>query len=312
MTTARPRVALLFPGQGLQQPGMGSWLFRAAPDAPWLLRSLSERLDLDLARLCARGPADTLGQTQYTQPAVFAVGMAAYWCLAGSGVAPLTMLGHSVGEISALCASGALTVEQAIDLVTTRGRLMAAAPGPGRMGLIRGLTRDQVQDCCAASGPPGAIVIGVQNAPVEHAVSGTEAAVARCLELAGERGAQRATLMRASHAFHSPMMEPILDQWRAVVQSLAIARPAGPVILNVSARSASDTGQIRAELVDQVTSPVEWWSSMCMLADLGVELAVVCGTDKYLTSLARLAGLRALSFADPRQRAAILSGSYWS
>ena len=301
-------IALVFPGQGMQQVGMGSWLFRAVPDAAALLASLSEHAGVDLQRLCARGPADELSQTQYTQPAMFALGLCAFRYLAARGVAPEVMLGHSLGEITALCAAGAIDVEPAADLVVTRGRIMATAPGRGRMGRIVGLSRDDAQSCCDAAAADGRVIVAVQNAPDDHIVSGDEPAVGRCLELATADGAARGRLIATSHAFHSPLMTPIVPQWREVLGGVEIQRPSAGIVLNVSAEVTTDPGRIRWGIERQIDSPVEWWRSLCALASQGIHTVVACDTSRYLGRLARRAGLQVMSFADPRSLAGIVEG----
>lgn len=293
-------VAFLFPGQGMQRIGMGGWLFREVPASKVVLDKLSGRLGLDLAQLCARGPLEQLCLTQYTQPAVFAVGLAAYDYLTSLGVTPLAVAGHSVGELTALCAMGSITRDQAVGLVAERGRLMASAPGAGSMAAIAGLERAAVEEACAASRAGHRVVIAVQNSPLEHIVSGDSSAVAKCSELAVRMGAQRASQLNVSHAFHSPLMAPVAGPWQLLVDQQTLAQPARQVVLNVTGQATQDPAGIRSAMVRHLTEPVEWWQSLRTLLRLGVGTAVICDSGKYMSGLARRAGLRALSFADPR------------
>ncbi len=292
-------IAVLFPGQGSQRVGMGTWLFREVPQMRETLDAVSAFAGCDIAKLCARGPMSLLSDTRYTQPAMFAVGIAAFRYLACLGTPATVLAGHSVGEITAMCASGALSADRAAALVCERGRLMASAPGTGQMALITGLGRDIVQRCCDDCAAAGRVVIAAQNGQDEHVVSGDEQAVMMCCDLAVSFGARRAGRLRTSHAFHSPLMQPVLASWQSVVNQLGLEPASIPVILNVTAEIATDPQRLRSGLLHQLTRPVEWWSTMRTLVKLGVRKAVVCEAGNYLSLLARNAGLYPLSFANP-------------
>lgn len=295
-------VAALFPGQGMQHEGIGGWLFRRCPDGARLLAELSDLAGRDLMRLCSRGSAEQLRQTQYTQPIMFAVGLAAYRYLSDLGVRPAIIAGHSLGEITALCAAGAMQPGAAGPLVVRRGQLMASVPGLGAMGRVAGLSRDAVQSCCdRVTASAGRVVIAVQNSPDEHIVSGDAAAVDGCLMAAEASGAVKAARIATSHAFHSPLMRPIMPDWRDVVAGLPLRRPQLPVVLNATGHATTDTGTIRHAMSEQISRPVEWWRGLCTMAALGVTTVVVCDTSRYLGMLARRAGLTVLSLAEPRQ-----------
>jgi [acyl-carrier-protein] S-malonyltransferase len=294
-------VAVLFPGQGSQRVGMGTWLFRELPEMREILAVLSDAAGCDIGDLCARGPLSRLSDTRFTQPAVFAVGIAAYRYLARLDAPIGAFAGHSVGEITAVCATQALTTLQAAALVCDRGRLMATAPGRGRMALITGLERRTVQRCCADAAAAGRVVIAAHNSPIEYVVSGDEAAVARCCEVAERVGARRVVRLKASHAFHSPLMDPVAGQWRRLLGRQTIGPPAAPVILNVTGEPTTDPHHLRRALHRQLTRSVEWWSTMRTLRRLGFRTVIACETDGYLSRIARSAGLRAVSFAEPRR-----------
>lgn len=295
-------VAFLFPGQGSQRVGMGNWLFREVPEMREILGMLSAAARYDIEKLCTRGPMSLLSDTRYTQPAMFAFGTAAFRYLAGQGISPAVIAGHSLGETTALCAAGVLSTELAAALVCERGRLMASAPGTGRMALIAGLQREAVQRCCDDRGAAlGRVVIAAQNGPAEHVVSGDERAVTMCCAAALRAGARHAGWLKTSHAFHSPLMQPVAPDWRALVRGLTMEPAVTPVIPNVTAEVTTDPQQLRRGLRDQLTRPVEWWSTMRTLAGLGVRTVVTCEPGNYLGGLARNAGLSAVSFADPRR-----------
>ncbi|HUC27629.1 MAG TPA: ACP S-malonyltransferase [Streptosporangiaceae bacterium] len=295
------RLAVLFPGQGAQRIGMGSWLFREVPEMREILDSLSAAAGCDIEKLCARGPMSMLSDTRYTQPAMFAVGLAAYLYLSLQGTSASVVAGHSVGEITALCAAGVLSPDVAATLVCERGRLMVSAPGDGQMALIAGLGRAEVQRCCDSCQPSGCVVIAAQNGPADHVVSGDRQAVRTCCAVALAAGARHASGLKTSHAFHSPLMRPCLPGWEAIVGALPMRQASILVIPNVTAQVTGDPQQLRTGLLQQLIQPVEWWSTMRTLVVLGVRTVVTCEPGNYLSSLARRAGLSAVSFADPRK-----------
>jgi [acyl-carrier-protein] S-malonyltransferase len=305
MTTQRPaatgEVAVLFPGQGSQRVGMGGWLFREVEEMGDVLGALSAAAGRDVKMLCARGPIEALSDTRYTQPAMFAIGIAAYRYLSRLGVTVAAFAGHSVGEITAVCASGALATDRAAALVCERGRLMARAPGDGQMARITTLDRDTVQRCCEESAAAGRVVIAAQNGTAEHVVSGDAEAVVACCDIARGRGARRAERLKTSHAFHSPLMEPAVAGWQRAIDDETIGQPSAPVILNVTAEVTADPLRLRWGMKQQLTRPVEWWATLRALAGLGVRTAVVCESGSYLSMLARNAGLYPVSFTDPRR-----------
>jgi len=194
-----------------------------------------------------------------------------------------------------------LSPERAVALVCERGRLMASAPGTGRMALIAGLQREAVQRCCDDPATLGRAVIAAQNGPADHVVSGDERAVALACAAALRAGARHAGWLKTSHAFHSPLMQPVAPSWQALVRGLAMDPAVTPVIPNVTAEATSDPHGLRWGLLHQLTRPVEWWSTMRTLARLGVRTAVTCEPGNYLGGLARNAGLSTVSFADPRK-----------
>ena len=180
-------------------------------------------------------------------------------------------------------------------------RSMASAPGNGQMARITTLDRAQVQRCCEDSAVAGQVVIAVQNGPDDHVVSGDAAAVGMCCDISRDRGARYTGRLRTSHAFHSPLMEPAVAGWQRAAESVVMEPLSAPVILNVTAEVTADPQRVRWGMLQQLTRPVEWWTTMRALAALGVGTAVTCETGSYLGVLARNCGLRPVSFTDPRR-----------
>ena len=294
-------VALVFPGQGTQRVGMGSWLFRTVPEASALNARVSDAAGIDIGALCARGPLDELSRTQHTQPAMFLMGAAAYLYLSRLDLDVTLMAGHSVGEITALWAAGCLTTDDAARLVATRGRLMASAPGHGCMAVIQGVGRNAVDECCRAAASEGRVVVAVHNGPDDWVVSGDREAVLACLSEVAGRRPRKVALVNGSHAFHSPLMAPVFADWADTVAATSLRGPSVPVILNMTGRASTDVDEIRSELVGQLVSPVEWSATMTCVRATDVELVVECGTGRFLTGLARRADMHAVSMEDPRR-----------
>lgn len=281
------RCAFLFPGQGTQRVGMGQWMFRSSSAASAILAAAASRVPFDLVRLIERGPKDQLTATEHAQVAVFVVNAAATATARERGVAPIVVAGHSVGELNALVASGALEFESALDAVVARGRLFASVPSIGSMVGVSGLTRLELEEVCAEACPGREAVVGLDNAPDMAVISGERSAVDRCVERALVRGASKATRLVTSNGFHSPLMADVMDQWAAVVHALPIVDASIPVVLNTTASPAHAAADLRRALIDQVVSAVNWRRSIEQIAALGVDRLIECGDSSTLTLFCR-------------------------
>jgi [acyl-carrier-protein] S-malonyltransferase len=283
------RVAWVFPGQGSQEVGMGRDLADASRAARRVLETADAVLDYPLSRLCFEGPEDALRQTAYAQPAIFTVSLA---CLEAarelgglSNEHPAFVAGHSLGEYTALVAAGALDLEDGLRLVQERGRLMqeAAETNPGTMAALIGLDDADVAELCTATGAelcnlnsPGQVVIG---GPVEA----VEAAVAA----ARERGAHRAVRLNVSGAFHTSLTAPAAQGMARAVAEASLRDPAIPVVINGTGLPAPSAGDIREELVYQLTHPVRWRESVEFMAGADVCDFVEIGPGRVLSGLIR-------------------------
>lgn len=291
-----PKVAFVYPGQGTQRVGMGAWLSREVPLFSELCDLLSGLLGFDLATLCRRGPEPVLRQTAAAQAAIFAVSVAGDAYARGLGWSPAIVAGHSLGEITALYGSGMLELEDAARLVVARGTLMGSVPEHGTMAALRGMEAAAVDVLLQEAGRYGCISLGARNAAAYWAVSGQDAAVQHATTIARASGA-RVTPLATSGAFHSPLMEPILDEWRQVVAKTPLRDGQVPLVLNLDGTITTSAARVREALVQQMTAPVRWHECVTTLCG-HVDLAVECGDSKVLTSLSRQTLLRMVSMSD--------------
>jgi [acyl-carrier-protein] S-malonyltransferase len=306
--------AFVFPGQGAQFVGMGRELYAESAAARAIFEQADATLQFGLAKLCFDGPEDDLTATENAQPALLTLSTALLAALADSADIPAFVAdtaafvaGHSLGEYSALVAAGALDFPTALRLVRRRGELMAAAD-EGVMAAIIGMDEAPLEALCREAAQGEALVIANYNSPGQLVISGAAAAVERALALAKARGAKRALPLKVSAAFHSPLMQAAAEGLSDLVGGAAVADARVPVISNVQAAPLVEADAIRRELVEQVTAPVRWISSVRHMTEAGVENFVEIGPGAVLTGLIKriapgarlahisdLAGVRSLS-----------------
>jgi len=278
-------VAFCFPGQGSVEPGMGREIAEAIAEARAVYTRGSAAANLDLERLCFRADADELLDTAVQQPALVATSLAVLAAIRAQGIEPDYVIGHSVGEFSALAACGSMTDEEAIELVRERGIAMAeaAARHPGSMAAILGLEDEVVETLCRK-------ILGVwpanYNCPGQIVVSGENAAVDECCELAQEAGARRAVKLKVSGAFHSPLVARAADRLRPAIDKVKFQEPVAPFMSTVTARleSAQRMGPL---LVDQLTAPVRFTQAASELMREGVRTFVEIGPGNVLSGLVK-------------------------
>jgi [acyl-carrier-protein] S-malonyltransferase len=282
--------AFVFPGQGAQTVGMGRTLAEAYPAARAVFDEVDAALGERLSALIWDGPADDLTLTANAQPALMATSLAALRALEAEGVAPAAFVaGHSLGEYSALCAAGALTVTDAARLLRLRGEAMQAAVpvGAGAMAAILGLDLGAVESVAEEAAEGEVCAAANDNDPAQVVVSGHRAAVERAVEIAAGRGAKRAVMLPVSAPFHCALMQPAADRMAEALLEVDIAAPAMPVVSNVRAEGVTDPGEIRALLVEQVTHVVRWRESVQWMAARGVDEIWEIGAGKALTGMIR-------------------------
>ena len=282
-------LAVVFPGQGSQSVGMLAALAAEYPTVQATFAEASEVLGYDLWQLVQSGPDEALNATERTQPAMLAAGVAVWrvWNEQGKPV-PAVMAGHSLGEFTALVASGALVFRDAIAAVQFRGRVMqeAVPPGAGAMAAILGLEDADVEAACADAAQ-GEVVEPVNyNSPGQLVIAGSAAAVGRALEAAKARGAKRALLLPVSVPAHSSLLKPAADRLAEYLATVPVRVPSIPVYAMGLKRHDSEAA-IRAQVVAQLAGAVRWTDTVRAMIGAGVTQIVECGPGKVLTSLNR-------------------------
>jgi [acyl-carrier-protein] S-malonyltransferase len=284
------KTAFLFPGQGSQSVGMGRDLAVSFPIARRIFEEANDALGFDLADLCFQGPEEQLRLTEFTQPAIFTVSVAALRVLAEAGVTADYVAGHSLGEYSANVAAGAIEFAVAARTVRRRGQLMqqAVPAGQGAMAAILGMPAETVVAVCRDASSEGAPVEPANlNSPEQTVISGATAAVERAVALAKERGAKRAVLLQVSAPFHCSLMQPAQDGLAPILLEIPFSAANVPVLVNVDAAPVTDGAQLRDALIRQVTGAVRWTESMQLLIAEGVTTFVEVGPGKVLSGLLR-------------------------
>jgi [acyl-carrier-protein] S-malonyltransferase len=250
----------------------------------------NDALGFDLANLCFEGPEEQLRLTEFTQPAIFTVSVAALRVLAEAGVTADYVAGHSLGEYSAEVAAGSIDFAGAARTVRRRGQLMqqAVPAGQGAMAAILGMQPEVVVEVCRGASSEGSPVEPANlNSPEQTVISGATAAVERAIALAKERGARRAVLLQVSAPFHCSLMQPAQDGLRPILREMPFSAAKIPVVVNVDAALVSDGAQLRDALVRQVTGAVRWTESMQLLVAQGATTFVEVGPGKVLSGLLR-------------------------
>lgn len=279
--------AFVFPGQGSQFVGMGKDLYETSPLAKELFDKADEILGFKITDIMFAGTDEQLKETKVTQPAVFLHSVISALCL-GDDFAPAMVAGHSLGEFSALVASGALDFEDGLRLVAARANAMqkACEANPGTMAAIIGLSDEKVEEICAEVSKNGKLVIPANyNCLGQLVISGDVEAVNEACEKLKEAGAKRALPLKVGGAFHSPLMQPAKDELQKAIENTTISAPKCPVYQNVDAKPHTDAADIKANLIAQLTSPVRWTKSVQnMIAD-GADDFTECGPGKALQGM---------------------------
>lgn len=284
-------LALLFPGQGSQKAGMGRDVYEASPAARSVFDAADAVLGMPLAKLCFEGPDEALLPTEVQQPAILATSIALLRALEErvGRIAADFVAGHSLGEYSALVASGALGLEDALRLVRARGSYMrdAVPPGVGAMAAIVGCDRATVESACARAREASGEVVEPANfnAPAQTVVAGTVAGVRAACDAAKAAGAKRTLTLPVSAPFHCSLMTPAAERLRADLAAIRFADPQPPVVTNVDAEANASASQIPALLTRQVAEPVRFTEMVLRLAALGVRSVIEIGPGRVLSGL---------------------------
>ena len=278
--------AYVFPGQGAQFSGMGKDLYEASEEAKALFEQANKILGFRITDIMFEGEAEELKQTKVTQPAIF-LHSTILAKLLGESFKPEMVAGHSLGEISALTATGVLAFEDGLKLVSKRALAMQAAceAEPSTMAAILGLENDVVENICAKV--DGIVVAANYNCPGQLVISGAVDAVNDACEQLKEAGARRALVLPVGGAFHSPLMEPARAELAQAIESTTFNTPTCPVYQNVTASPITNPDEIKENLVAQLTAPVCWTQTMQQMIADGVSSFTEVGPGKVLQGLVK-------------------------
>ena len=274
----------MFPGQGAQAVGMGKALCARFEAARRAFEEADDALGYALSEVCFEGPAERLTRTDVCQPALVATSIAAWRVASEAGLRPGVVMGHSLGEYSALVAAGAMGYVEALRIVAERGAAMRAAgrAAPGAMAALLGLSDD---DARALADEVGDVWPANFNCPGQVVVSGTADGVDRLIAIAAERGA-RATRLQVNGAFHSPLMEPAAERLRPVLDAWD-PLPPDPAFLSTTTCALEPPGRMRGVLLAQLTAPVRFGDAVTTALDAGADRFVEVGHGRVLSALVK-------------------------
>jgi len=281
--------AYVFPGQASQKVGMGLSVYEAYSSARAVFDEADATLGFPISTLCFEGPSDELTRTINVQPALVATSMAclkaAQQALGSKFPTPAFLAGHSLGEYTALVAADSLSLADTLRLVRERGRLMyeAGLKSPGSMMAVIAFDRTPLQEVCAEAG----VEISNVNAPGQLVISGAVDRLEIAAELAKQRGARRLIPLNVSGAFHSTLMDPVLDEFNRFMESFEFRAPRIPIVSNVTAQPLTDGGAIRGELLAQLRQCIQWQPSVEYMTLNGVTTYYEIGPGTVLSGLIR-------------------------
>jgi [acyl-carrier-protein] S-malonyltransferase len=305
-------IALVFPGQGSQSVGMGRAFYDAVPEIRKVYEDAAVILGYDIAALCFDGPADRLNLTEYTQPALLTVSIAALRAFEPAGIGVTAVAGHSLGEYSALVAAGGLTFETAVSLVQKRGRYMAEAvpSGRGLVAAVLGVSKEVVIEACREASSVGVVAAANFNCPGQIVIAGDKAAVERAIESVKKKGCRKAIPLPVSVPVHTPLMQCAADRLAQDVEGAMWSDLKMPLVNNAEAKPLRVAAEAKASVIRQLPSPVLWEDSIKVMQGMGVKSFIEVGPGTVLTGLVKRIAPDARTFNvhDPHSLESTLKG----
>ena len=281
-------MAIVFPGQGSQSVGMMNNIISSEPEIKKIFDIASEILNYNILKVISEGPKEKLNQTEITQPAILLTSYA-LWMLwkKKSKLIPTVLAGHSLGEYSALLCAGVIGFEEAVNLVSERGKSMqrSVPSDMGAMAAILGLSDEVLENLCADISSNEIVSVANYNSPGQTVISGHKVAVERVINAAKEAGAKKAILLPVSVPSHCILMKNAADEFSQLLNDATFNDPEIPILQNVDAKIKTKAEEIRPVLLEQLYKPVRWVDSIKEINSLGVTKIIECGPGKVLCGL---------------------------
>src|SRR5690625_4578208 len=292
-------VAFMCPGQGAQTVGMGKELYDQHDEVKQLYELANDVLHKDITDIMFNGPKETLTETENAQPALLLSSIAVFTLLTKENISPVMTIGHSLGEYSALVAAQALSLEEALPLVATRGRLMEEAfpKGKGTMAAVLGMEEEAIKKALEKIDENEIVDIANLNCPGQIVISGSRQGIEQAETILKESGARRVLPLNVSGPFHSRLMQPANDEFQASLDQIDVKDAVVPVYANVTAEPVTDKHEIKQLLIQQLYSPVRFEQSIRKMIEADIDAIVEVGTGKVLSGLVRKIDRKTKTFA---------------
>ena len=275
----------LFPGQGSQEPGMGRELYNELQEAKIILDEASDIMDFDIKKMMFEGPAETMSDTQYSQPLIYTCSAMYLAKARAQGLTPDYVAGHSLGEDSALAAAGVFSFADGLKLVRQRGLAMSKQNGKGTMAAVMGLTEEELLPYIEKVSDE--VVIANLNTPMQLVISGTNEGISKIEEMLSQREGAMVKRLSVSAAFHSPQMKDAAEIMTPLLQQADLKAPECYVVSNVTGKATRDIDEIRSNLIDQITGQVRWYDGIINMTNAGVDEFYEIGNGKILRGMNR-------------------------